>query len=236
MVGLRTPIVALFLSMSVATAQADWDDFDSGMKTGAYCKVHLNDLHPTKAVVGLIEVKVRISKMKDMSPRKLKAYLKDHIVPIVIGPQGVPYIIDHHHLSYALLSSRLGDDMFAEIKANWKGLTKAEFWREMKKRDWVYLNGLKPDDLPEKLIQLTDDPYRSLAFLVRESGGFKKVSTPFAEFKWAEYFRAHLRIHDDDKDLKKVLVRAMEIVHSDEAKSLPGYFFACNSLVRSADP
>jgi hypothetical protein len=36
---------------------------------------------------------------------------------------------------------------------------------------------------------MRDDPYRSLAALVRKSGGYEKSTRPFSEFVWANHFR-----------------------------------------------
>ena len=43
-------------------------------------------------------------------------------------------------------------------------------------------------DLPKAVTGLVDDPYRSLAGVLRNDGGFAKDSTPFAEFLWADFF------------------------------------------------
>ena len=41
----------------------------------------------------------------------------------------------------------------------------------------------------QKLTKLQNDPYRSLAGLVRMAGGYAKVEAPFSEFLWADFFR-----------------------------------------------
>ena len=47
----------------------------------------------------------------------------------------------------------------------------------------------KTADLPRRLQDLPDDPYRTLAWLVRKNEGFCKSSQEFAEFTWADWMR-----------------------------------------------
>jgi hypothetical protein len=69
----------------------------------------------------------------------------------------------------------------------------------MEFHQWVYPFNEKGrrvpiEKLPTHVSLLKDDPYRSLAGLVRKAGGFAKDTTPFSEFLWAEHFRTHLPI------------------------------------------
>ena len=193
------------------------------MKVGTLCKIELKSLRPTQSVLGMLEVKDKIKKLKEMSKDDLKAYLDDHVAPVVIGPDAEPYIIDHHHLGYALLISKTRDEIHTEIVANWKELSPEDFWTLMQKKNWTYLNGKKPTHLPKSLHDLEDDPYRSLAWLARESKGFEKVKVPFSEFKWADFFRTHIPIDPNDRHLEKALQHALELSRSAKAKDLPGF-------------
>ena len=56
--------------------------------------------------------------------------------------------------------------------------------------DWADL----PSRLPSSVAGLRDDPYRSLAGLVRRAGGFEKSGRPFAEFVWANHLRTRVRL------------------------------------------
>ena len=67
----------------------------------------------------------------------------------------------------------------------------------MQRMKYVYPvdeNGVKKTiaDIPKNLTDLKDDPYRSLAGFARNAGAFLKVWTPFAELKWANYFRTRI--------------------------------------------
>jgi len=82
---------------------------------------------------------------------------------------------------------------------------------------------LSPVLLPEKIKMLQDDPYRSLAWLVRKNGGYKKTAIPFAEFKWARYFRKKIKLSGKKHAIKDALPLALELARDPEAENLPGY-------------
>ena len=70
---------------------------------------------------------------------------------------------------------------------------------------------------------LKDDPYRSLSGAVRHDGGFAKVSTPFAEFKWADFLRSKILVTDIDEDFRKTVKKASALATKRSACALPGY-------------
>jgi hypothetical protein len=104
----------------------------------------------------------------------------------------------------------------------------------LKSADLVRLkneSGVEVDtsQLPKTLEAMTDDPYRSLAWFVRHKGGFCKSPREFAEFAWADWFRSKslaLEIQNlpsDPNDKNATVDEAVEMAHSSEAESLPGY-------------
>jgi hypothetical protein len=76
---------------------------------------------------------------------------------------------------------------------------------------------------------MPDDPYRSLAWFVRQKGGFCTTAREFAEFAWADWFRSKspaLEIQNlpsDPNDKNATVDEAVEMAHSSEAENLPGY-------------
>ncbi len=44
---------------------------------------------------------------------------------------------------------------------------------------------------------LAFDPYRSLAWIVRDRHGYLKTDAPFSEFKWANFFRNCILLDQD---------------------------------------
>jgi len=80
-----------------------------------------------------------------------------------------------------------------------------------------------PNHLPEDVRGLADDPYRSLASAVRKRGGYEKTSVPFAEFRWAAFFRERLKTYPTRAGFEKAVDEALTIAHDAAAKGLPGY-------------
>lgn len=193
------------------------------------CQVAIADLHPTQFAVGYWEVDRRAENIATKSPKKLKSYLEEHLPLIVIGPGGTPYLIDGHHLSLAMQKGRGATTLEARVEANWRDLSKEEFWKKMKEHGWVYLydnqgrGPLDPEKLPKKVFELSDDPYRALAWEVRKRGGYEKTTASFSEFRWANYFRTRIPIGSGPRGFEEAIEAAVKISHSSEAKGLPGY-------------
>ena len=107
-------------------------------------------------------------------------------------------------------------------------LDESTFWRVMEFHQWAHpfdQDGKRVDfkKIPQSIAQLKDDPYRSLAGLARKQGAFAKDVTPYSEFLWADYFRAHV-----DKDLigqsmDKALKVAIKMAQKIQASYLPGW-------------
>ena len=71
------------------------------------CLCKISDLHPTQASVGMMEVRIKAEKLRDELHRRAIGFFKyllrhDKEEPVIIGPGGVFYITDHHHLARAL--------------------------------------------------------------------------------------------------------------------------------------
>jgi hypothetical protein len=87
---------------------------------------------------------------------------------------------------------------------------------------------ITPDALPKSLEQLPDDPYRTLAWMVRKKDGFCRAlmeQKEFAEFIWADWMRGRAEFPAaqvaaaPDKFLKV----ALNLAKSRAAAGLPGY-------------
>lgn len=78
-----------------------------------------------------------------------------------------------------------------------------------------------PAWLPKSLLDLPDDPYRSLASAVRKKGGFAKVEGDpfFTEFRWANFFRERMNIGDWSDSVS----HASKLARSSAASRLPGF-------------
>ena len=188
-------------------------------------KAEVLKLRPTQMAVGLREVDKKIAKLKSKDGKK---YLKSMPVPVVLGPRGHVYMIDHHHLARAAWEAGY-KKVHTTLAADLSKLSDAEFWKTMKEKKWVYpydqLGGgpHNPIDLPENVRGMADDPYRSVAGEVRERGGYEKSTAPFSEFLWAQFFRAHLTVHPVYHGFEAAMAQAMKLARSRAARRLPGW-------------
>jgi hypothetical protein len=78
-------------------------------------------------------------------------------------------------------------------------------------------------DMPKRLTQMLDDPYRSLAAMVRNAGGFAKNQEPFVEFLWADFFRPRIAIASIKKEPRKAARAGLKLARSEQARYLPGW-------------
>jgi hypothetical protein len=222
-------LAVVWLACCALARAADAPPFDPTLPAKSRCIVAIETVRPTQFAVGYREVEERAQKVVGKSPKKFKKYMEEHLPLLVVGPAGVPYLIDGHHLAMALLNHHVTDHFEARIEANWRDLSAAEFWKNMQQHGWVYLydnqghGPLTPDQLPRKVTEMTDDPYRALAWAVRKRGGYEKTDASFAEFKWAVYFRSRIPIGSAPGDYDRAIDAALKISHQPEAKDLPGY-------------
>ena len=99
------------------------------------------------------------------------------------------------------------------------------FWRAMEFHRWAHPYDERGrrrdyDAIPSRISKLRDDPYRSLAGLVRDAGGYAKDAEPFAEFLWADFFRSHIA----RKKLRAAPgSQALALAHHLGARYLPGW-------------
>lgn len=188
--------------------------------------VPIHTLRPTQITVGLIEVEKKRREWDELGERKGE-YLGQHMMPVVIGPKGRPYVIDHHHLARALHDEGQKAVLIQPI-ARLEKLSHEHFWRFLDNKGWLH-----PFDehgerqpysaIPKKIGQLKDDPFRSLAGAVRKAGGYAKETTPFMEFIWADYFRHAFRARDIRDHWERTLEEATALARRHDAHFMPGW-------------
>lgn len=187
----------------------------------------IDRLHPTQITVGMIEVHDKREHLRGMHHDARRDYLREHAIPAVVGPEDKLYLIDHHHLGRALHDEDIEHGFFL-IEADLSLLAEQKFWDEMAQRHWAHPVDERgerrdPKAIPKHLAKLIDDPYRSLAGYVRNRSGYEKTHTPFAEFLWADFFRARLRIAEGRDAFLAAVEHALRLARSPEAKALPGW-------------
>jgi hypothetical protein len=185
------------------------------------------DLRPTQMTLGMGEVARKRGSWKSQGAKSLAEFLAHHMVPVVVGPGGRRYLIDHHHLARALHDEGV-NSVFVSIVADFNKLDFDAFWNIMDFHGWTHPFDGKGRrrayaDLPKTVAAMEDDPYRSLAGELRYVGGFAKDSTPFSEFVWADFLRRRIKPKDVRKDFGSAIDKALALAKSEDASYLPGW-------------
>jgi hypothetical protein len=190
-------------------------------------EVEIEGLRPTQMTVGLREVNAKRRQWREAKAEKRLRMLGRHAVPVVMGPKARLYVVDHHHLARALLEE--GEATLpVYILSDLSHVEKEAFWTVLDNSGWCHAYDHKGrrcelGDIPKSLMDMRDDPYRSLAGQLRRSGGFAKTDKPFSEFIWADFLRRHVDEEVVEGDFASALVRALELARSDDARYLPGW-------------
>lgn len=203
-------------------------NYNPDLPAGTLLLVAVSVLHPAQLALGYREVAYRIQQFKAMTPDELDAYLLEYFLPVVIAPDRLPYVVDHHHRARAIQMTGLRETVYAKVLENCKDWTEAEFWCLMQEQAWVYLydkdgQPIELSAIPANLAKLQDDKYRSLAWAVLRAGGYKKSDVPFQEFMWGNYFRRFLSFEDTEEAFQHAVNEALLLCRSPEASRLPGY-------------
>jgi hypothetical protein len=187
----------------------------------------LAKLRPTQMTAGFAEVARKRAQWARMAGKARRDLLASHWFPAVLGPRGRYHIVDHHHLGLALLQEGV-ERVKVMVLADLSYLVPAIFWRVMEQRSWAHPFDQTGDRcsyeaIPTRIPRLVDDPYRSLAGLLRAAGGYAKDTSPFAEFLWADYFRQHITREQITKSMDPSLREALGLAKSPLARYLPGW-------------
>lgn len=234
-------IAALLFASGAAAAAAMHCSAQS--QKGDLCLCEISELHPTQMSVGMAEVRLKAEKLKakfeKRSDEDFPNYLRKHEKeePVTIGPGGVFYITDHHHLARALFDIGV-PETYCAITDNLSDAKPDAFWKQLEDDNEVYLkdangNPITPQALPTSVKDLANDPFRSLAGAVRESCGFEKgdpnsAGEDYLEFQWADYLRSHwgqtgVPSGDIDKDFDDATAAALQLAAEKSAAGLPGF-------------
>lgn len=192
-------------------------------------KMKVEDLRPTQMTVGYRAVKHKRRQWKDIRDKRSdrRRFIEDHVIPVVIGPNGEAYATDHHHTARALLEEEV-ETVLVGIHGDLSALPRMTFWNFMDQKSWcrpVDDHGRRQDfgKIPKAMADLLDDPYRSLSAAVERAGGFAKDGQPFNEFLWADFFRSHIRRKSLSADFDAAVERAIALARSQDAAYLPGW-------------
>ncbi len=188
-------------------------------------------LKPSQFAIGFMEVEYKVKELKKLGRQKLLKHIQKTPVPVVISPWGELCVIDHHHFLFACWHAGVNRVCVEVVKdlSNSK-LSYLKFWRKMATRNFSYLydqfgdGPRNPLYLPMDIRGLADDPYRSLAWMVRKEGGYENSDATFSEFQWANFFREKKLLDKQGrKAFHKAIASGLKLAVSPAAKKLPGY-------------
>jgi len=189
--------------------------------------VAIDELRPTQITVGMIEVKAKRKRWREIHGKDTGKFLGKHLIPVILGPKKHHYVVDHHHLARALHDEGV-KNIAVTVLANLSKLDADAFWIVMDNRNWMHpfdADGRRRhyEDIPKSITRLVDDPFRSLAGELRRAGGFAKDTTPFSEFLWADFLRRRIKRKLVDHDFAHAMEKAMQLAKSPDANYLPGW-------------
>lgn len=189
--------------------------------------VKIVDLRPTQMTVGMREVQAKRKRWRDKGEKKSRKFLASHMIPVIVGPKGRHYVIDHHHLTRALHEEGQ-EDVLVAVTVDLSRLEKDAFWIFLDNRGYLHPyddEGRRRtyDDIPKSITDLVDDPFRSMAGELRRIGGFAKNTTPYSEFLWADFLRRRLKRKIVEQDFEAAMEQALALAKSADADYLPGW-------------
>lgn len=187
-------------------------------------------LRPTQNRAGLIEIEKKQRRLGAKKKKQIADYLIKHPVPVVIGPDGY-YMVDHHHLARSVLGLER-NKIAVTVIADLSKLSVEEFWQEMIDQKWAFNEDESgrtipasemESRMPKTVLEMIDDPYRSLAGEVKRLGGFIKTKPAyFIEFEWARFFRNIPALRNLSDNFSAGVDEAISLIKRGEADHLPG--------------
>lgn len=193
-------------------------------------RVRIRDLRPTQMCVGLAEVRSRQVDFSDETAEQRLRYLQGKPVPLVRSADGSLWMVDRHHRLRALLELDRHVTAFGYVVLDLDGHNPLEVLAALKQRGWLYLydgRGLGPltlTALPDNLLGLQDDPFRSLVWKLKKEGMIQAAPLiPFHEFRWGAWLRSRSLPPFSSERLEPALPAARALVRSRAAAHLAGW-------------
>lgn len=180
------------------------------------CRVEaLSNLRACQQVVGSKEVEIRLNEFLGPFGLDYETYREllpeDPAVGKVLNSQGLSEwveskplrvvavsdedlrVIDGHHMARILfLLGKQEAKVLVYFDQAFLELSEDEIWNLFKQNGWVHLrdrdrNSIHPHEIPRFIGDLNDDPFRSLAWMLKKLKAFRKTGVSFQEFMWADF-------------------------------------------------
>jgi hypothetical protein len=187
-------------------------------------------LQPTQLCIGLAEIRSRQHDFARDTPEQQRRYLRSKPVPLVRNQTGDLWMIDRHHRLRALLELDASVTTFGYLVAEVASSSRAKTLRELQSRGWLYLHDGRgqgpwpPEQLPTSLLDLQDDPYRSLVWKLKKEGVLRpQPLIPYHEFRWGAWLRRRPLPPFHSGCLEPALPTARRLARSPAASHLDGW-------------
>ena len=187
------------------------------------------DLRPTQMTLGMSEVSRKRKSWKSQGAKALAGFLAHHMVPVVVGPGGRRYLIDHHHLARAL-----HDEGRRQRVRHHRRRLRTSSTPTRSGTSWISTAGRipstaggagapnapqpRPRPSPRWRTTPTDRSPANCAI----SAASPRIH-PFSEFVWADFLRRRIKPKDLRKSFEAATEKALTLAKSEEANYLPGW-------------
>ena len=193
-------------------------------------EVRVSDLQPTQMCVGLTEVRSRQRDFRQDNSKERLEYLRGKPVPLVRNSLGQLWMVDRHHRLRALLEMDPDVTTYGYVIAELDSDSRDAALQALQDRGWLYLhdgrgNGpWEPTTLPQSLLGLEDDPYRSLVWKLKKEGLIKSQPLiPYHEFRWGAWLRTRPLPPFSSSQLNPALPASRRLAQSRAAAHLAGW-------------
>lgn len=190
----------------------------------------LRQLRPTQLCIGLAEIRSRIEDFAEDSLKQRRNYLATKPVPLVRNASGALWMVDRHHRLRGLMELDPEATAFGYIVEELESADLSTSLEQLQARGWLYLHdgrGLGPQPpslLPETLLGLQDDPYRSLVWKLKKEKVIRSAPLiPFHEFRWGAWLRSRTLPPFHSLQLEPALPAARALARSQAASHLAGW-------------
>lgn len=193
-------------------------------------EIRVRDLQPTQMCVGLAEIWSRQRDFNQESKKERLDYLRSKPVPLVRNRIGKLWMVDRHHRLRALLEMDPDVTTYGYVIAELDSESRDAALTALQDRGWLYLhdgrgNGpWEPSKLPHSLLELEDDPYRSLVWKLKKEGLIKPQRLiPYHEFRWGAWLRTRPLPPFSSSQLDPALPASRRLAQSPAAAHLAGW-------------
>ncbi|MFM8524712.1 MAG: ParB-like protein [Cyanobacteriota bacterium] len=193
-------------------------------------EIPLRQLRPTQLCIGLAEIRSRINDFGRDSLRQRLEYLRAKPVPLVRSAAGDLWMMDRHHRLRGLMELDHDAIAFGYIAMESSASDRKAVLAELEQRGWLYLHdgrGHGPraaTELPDILLDLQDDPYRSLVWKLKKDKVIRSAPLiPFHEFRWGAWLRSRTLPPFHSLNLEPALPAARSLARSKAASHLAGW-------------